>query len=40
MLHSLVDFISDLRNDFIAIENDCKNLGSVLFRPIHSDIQK
>ncbi|KYM83739.1 hypothetical protein ALC53_05785 [Atta colombica] len=40
MLHSLVDFISDLRNDFIAIENDCKNLVSVLFRPIHSDTQK
>lgn len=39
MLHSLVNFISDLRNDFAAIENDSKNLGSFVQQE-YSDTKK
>lgn len=39
MLHSLVNFISDLRNDFAVIENDSKNLGSFVQQE-YSDSKK
>lgn len=39
ILHSLVNFISNLRNDFAAIENDAKNLGSFVQQE-YSDTQK